>query len=136
MNDNKLASETFPRLLVVDDTPDILAILLRQLARAGFTPICCSTIEEAAQKLAEENFACALVDLYFGSAPKGWDLLKMIRGNPHTADLPVVSMSGSGPSCLEKCLAYGADAIVSKPFILPEFLEAMEKAVAARQTAN
>lgn len=125
-----------PRLLIVDDAPDVLAVLSRQLSRGGFTPICCSTIEEAARKLAEEDFGGVLVDLYFGSEPKGWDLIKMIRSNPRTADLPVVSMSGSGPSLLAACLERGADAILSKPFILPEFMEAMKQAVATRRTAN
>jgi CheY-like chemotaxis protein len=123
-------------LLVVDDDPEVLAVLLRQLTRAGFAPICCATIEEANERLAAETFTCVLVDLYFGFEPKGWDLIKTIRNNPRTAALPVVSMSGSGLSLLGKCLDYGADAVLSKPFILPEFLEALRQAVAARETEN
>jgi len=124
------------RLLVVDDVPDLAAVILRQLSRAGFSPVYCPTIEEAARRLAKETYACAVIDLYFGLEPRGWDLLKIIRSDLNMASLPVVSMSGSGPDVLEKCLDHGADAILAKPFILPELLEAVERAIAARRTAN
>ncbi|MDE2293242.1 MAG: response regulator, partial [Elusimicrobia bacterium] len=83
------------RLLIVDDQPDLLFILTRQLAREGIAATVCTSPADALQALAGGSFIGALVDLYFGDLPAGWDLVSAIRQDERHARLPIVSMSGA-----------------------------------------
>ena len=52
-----------PRVLVVDDQPDIVAMLQRALSRHGFTIDTTTSPDEALARAAETPYDAALVDL-------------------------------------------------------------------------
>jgi two-component system chemotaxis response regulator CheY len=62
----------------------------------------------------------------------GLDFLKFIRGRPEMKDLPVVMLSTEAADVIvDKALAIGADAYVTKPVVLEELEKAIKVALMA-----
>jgi two-component system response regulator len=58
----------------------------------------------------------------------GWEVLRQLREDPRTHDLPVIMMSGSlFEKEVERAAALGANACISKPMQIEEFHDAMKK---------
>ena len=57
----------------------------------------------------------------------GYETLKTIRGNPETETLPVIILTArdAGP-CLSRGTEFGADDYVTKPFKIPDLLQAVQ----------
>ncbi len=108
--------------LVVDDDPILREVMTTRLAEAGFSVIGVEDGEEACQRLACQQFALALVDL---NMPKlnGFDLLRHIRRDPRTVDLPVIVVTASGDKLsIEEAYSLGASSFLTKPVNWSQFL--------------
>lgn len=58
----------------------------------------------------------------------GWEVLRQLRADPHTRNLPVIMMSGSlFERELEIAMQLGANACISKPIQIVELQEAFKK---------
>lgn len=80
-----------PRILVVDDEPDMCQILALQLARAGYEVECVGDPASALAKLSNESFGLIITDLMMPGT-SGLELLRRIRGIEH--DIPVIILTG------------------------------------------
>jgi signal transduction histidine kinase/DNA-binding response OmpR family regulator len=80
-------------VLVVDDDPDILRLLDRELAAAGFRAVTASGGEQALAQLERETPSAVLLDLVM-PPPDGFEVLYRIRELPHLRDVPIVVMTG------------------------------------------
>lgn len=104
-------SET-PRILVVDDDPDIANLIARNLAHVGYKVDIVGTGRAAIEFVRQEHPDLVTLDLYLPDVP-GLDVLEALKADPETSDVPVVVVSvmpDDRPS-LEK----GAIDYVSKP---------------------
>lgn len=58
----------------------------------------------------------------------GLDLIKNLKNNPETADIPVIIVTTEGTeSTLEQAMTLGANGYVTKPFTPETLAEAIEK---------
>jgi two-component system response regulator len=58
----------------------------------------------------------------------GWEVLRQLRNDPRTQDLPVIIMTGSlYERELEIAVGLGANACISKPVQIDELCEAFKK---------
>lgn len=103
-------------LLVVDENPYVVEILLQTLAK-DFNITVAATGQEAARLLIQGNrFDCVLTELNL-SFFSGLDLTKLIRMSKLSAQTPVVILSNAPDSATRiECLEQGVDAFLSKPF--------------------
>ena len=103
-------------LLVVDENPYVVEILLQTLAK-DFKITVAATGQEAARLLIQGNrFDCVLTELNL-SFFSGLDLTKLIRMSKLSAQTPVVVLSNAPDSATRiECLEQGVDAFLSKPF--------------------
>jgi DNA-binding response OmpR family regulator len=116
------------RVLVVDDEDSITLSLRHLMKREGYDVAVARDGEEALACVAEVCPDLILLDVMI---PKrdGYDVCQTIRANPDWAAVKIVMVSAKGRDIeVEKGLALGADAYVTKPFSTRE-LAAMVKSM-------
>lgn len=81
-----------PRLLAVDDEPDMLTLISKHLARAGFEVTTAVDGQDAVHKALQSPFDLVVADL---SMPHmdGWAMLKTLKADHRTREVPVVFIS-------------------------------------------
>ena len=129
-------TETNPlRVLVVEDEPDIAALVAYQLAHAGFGVRTASTGSEALRALEMDPPDLMVLDLLLPEV-NGLDILQSVRAKEETAQLPVVVLTARGQeSDRVRGLELGADDYLAKPFSPRELVLRVE-AVLRRAAAG
>ena len=104
-------------VLVVDDDADARTLLRAALEVSGFSVTEASGGAEALARLGDRNSRVALVTLdLFMEGMGGLEVLRKIRGDLATADIPVVVATGADDPAVEMDLFdAGADDFVVKP---------------------
>jgi two-component system alkaline phosphatase synthesis response regulator PhoP len=123
------------RIVVIDDDPDLLLLCRVNLHLEGFEVHEASGGTEGLELIAACDPDVVILDVMM---PKldGFDVLRAIRANPHTSELPVVILSARvGKSDQAQGYRSGADAYVTKPFSPRQLVETLTRIVAA-QPAN
>lgn len=102
-------------VLVVEDNPAGLEVASRLLSLAGATVYQATSGAEALRIARRRELRFILTDLRMPGMT-GWDLLKHLQAQPHTADIPVIALSGDDcPKAIERALAAGFRGYVTKP---------------------
>ena len=115
-------------VLVVDDDEDNLA-LMRDILRANRFGVRTTTQGMRALRVAREvQPALILLDLKIQDLD-GQSVLKQLKKDPVTRDIPVIVITGStviDNAKRQKVLALGAARLMSKPFAVTELIEEIE----------
>jgi CheY-like chemotaxis protein len=108
--------ETTPKtVLVIDDDPYMVDVLSRQLKHKGFR-VLSTTDPEKGFILAEQERPNLIISDIGMPALDGFTLLKGLRSNKVTHDIPLVLLSGSDRmSDVEQGFSSGAQAYLLKP---------------------
>jgi signal transduction histidine kinase/DNA-binding response OmpR family regulator len=110
-----------PRILVVDDNPEMRTYLARLLA-AGHTVRTVPNSQFALNAIAADPPDLVIADVMLPGA-SGIDLVRVIRGDPRTYAIPVVLLSArAGEEARVAGLEAGADDYLGKPFAARELL--------------
>lgn len=86
-----------PRLLVVEDEPDIARLLKIMLQRGGYDVDIAPDGKRALELLAQVEYAAMTLDLMLPDA-SGAELIRRIRSRPQTEALPIVVVSAHNES--------------------------------------
>jgi DNA-binding response OmpR family regulator len=105
-----------PTILVVDDEQDIRELLQYNLEKAGYRVVTSRDGAEALKRALASPPDAVVLDLLM-PAMDGLTVLRSLRGEPATADLPVLLLTARS-SEMDKLLGfeYGADDYLTKPF--------------------
>lgn len=106
------------RALVVDDAPDIRLLADLVLSMAGFSVTAAGSGSEALRLLLAggELPDIVLLDVQMPDVD-GWETLSRLRGDPRTANLPVVLCTVKGlPEDTLRGWSLGCDGYLGKPF--------------------
>ncbi len=119
------------KILVVDDEPDIAALVSYNLKKEGFAVTTVSDGGEALQSVKEGDFALIILDLMLPDI-HGLEICRMLRRGTKTAEIPIIMLTAKGeePDRITG-LEAGADDYLSKPFS-PRELVARVKAILRR----
>lgn len=120
-----------PNLLVVDDDPLIREELESLLASQPYRVECVANVGDALQRLAEQEFVLALVDVRIGGGD-GIALTKDIRERWPDVDVIMITGYGSIRNAVE-AMRLGALDYITKPFQPEELLHAVQKALERRR---
>ena len=106
-----------PGILIVDDNEDNRYTLRLLLESDGHERVIdASGGKEAIALLEREKFSLVLLDLMMPDL-NGDEVLKIIKANPNSRDLPVVMISAdTDTEKVSKCIELGADDYLAKPF--------------------
>ncbi len=104
------------RILVVDDEPDIVALVAFHLVKGGYRVVTASTGEDAINLARRERPALIVLDLMLPGM-SGFDVLEKIREEVGTRDVAVLMLTArrEEPDRI-RGLSLGADDYLTKPF--------------------
>ena len=104
------------RVLVVDDEPDIAALVAYHLARTGYRVSTAATGGDALATAARELPALVVLDLMLPDR-SGFDVLERLRADEATRGVPVIMLTARGAEADRiRGLSLGADDYLAKPF--------------------
>ncbi len=104
------------RILVVDDEPDISALVAYHLARESYVVRTANTGDEALEALDRERPDLIVLDLMLPGMT-GLEVLQAVRARPETSEVPVILLTARREeSDRIEGLRLGADDYVAKPF--------------------
>ncbi len=122
-------SRATPRVLVVDDEPDLRELLELTLVRMGLDVDSAASVAEAREWLQRHRYALALTDMRLPDA-SGMDLVETVaRDYPSTA-VAVITAYGSAENAVA-ALKAGAFDYLSKPVALDQLRNLVQAAVRA-----
>ncbi|HEX8955043.1 MAG TPA: response regulator, partial [Burkholderiaceae bacterium] len=104
---------TAPRILVVDDEPDLRELLEITLVKMGLDVDSAASLEEARRLLAAHDYALALTDMRLTDG-QGIDLVREISARPKNLPVAVLTAFGSADNAVA-ALKAGAFDYLSKP---------------------
>ncbi|HEX8537705.1 MAG TPA: ATP-binding protein, partial [Cystobacter sp.] len=117
------------RLVLADDNADMRAYVRRLLTDAGYSVEATADGIEALAAVRTFRPALLLSDVMMPRLD-GFGLLKALRGNPSTADLPIILLSArAGEEASVEGFEAGADDFLVKPFSARELLARVEGAL-------
>ena len=104
------------RILVVDDEPDIIALVAYHLARSGYRVSTAASGTEALQAARDEQPALIVLDLMLPEL-SGFQVLERLRADKVLTDIPVLMLTArrEEPDRVQG-LSLGADDYLVKPF--------------------
>ena len=111
-----------PRILIVDDDPDMLELLRLALTDTGFAVSTAADGKEALRKALRAPPDLVVLDLLLPGM-NGFSVCEQLRLNPVTATVPVLMITvlpGEFPRLVG--VEAGADAYLNKPFGMEEFV--------------
>jgi len=104
------------RILVVDDEPDILSILVYQLSREGFRVSTAVNGQSAITAAVADPPDLLVLDLML-PVVDGYEVLKTLRRHERTASVPILLLTARREEeDRVRGFEYGADDYVTKPF--------------------
>jgi len=126
---------TFPTtILLIDDNAELLDLLSRSLTHLGHFQVLQAPNGERGLELAiAAHPACAVVDVMMPGLD-GFQLVRALRGDPDTADIPVVILTALAQQRFHLAgYLSGADQYLVKPVKPQDLVLAIRQAIASSQ---
>jgi CheY-like chemotaxis protein len=114
------ASASDVRLLVVDDEPEVLNLLVPFLKKRGYTVSEAEDGDQALEKILTERPNIVLLDVMMPGL-NGWEISQYVRDRPELDPVRIIMATGIGEEMnAATSPLYGADAYIDKPFRLED----------------
>ena len=121
------------KILVIDDEPDIVAIIVFRLKKSGYDVVGVADVAEAFQKVKSDQPDLILLDFGLPCMP-GEDLCRALKADPRYAKIPIIIISASSNELKERSLACGAEDYILKPYEFSGLLSKINKLLAKKTT--
>jgi DNA-binding response OmpR family regulator len=118
-------------VLIVDDNPDIVALLRANLSATGFETLEAHNGEVALEKIDQARPDLVLLDLMM-PVLDGWAVLEALRTRPHRPPVIVLTAADAVIN-VDRAQRLGVTAYVTKPFNLPELVGLVETVTSTGQ---
>ena len=116
--------------LIVEDEPDGQLVIAGILEFFNVATDSVSTAEDALQSLAAHHYQAAIIDLALPGMD-GLELVRTIRQNPATANLPCIAVTAYHMSSVkQQALDSGFDAYFAKPIDDTIFVRELNRIIA------
>jgi two-component system, OmpR family, alkaline phosphatase synthesis response regulator PhoP len=122
------------KILIVDDEPNVVELVDYNLKLHGFTTDIAYDGRVALEKIKHQSFDLVILDQMIPLV-SGIELLKSIRDNKDTKDLPVLMLTAKNDEAdVVQALNFGADDYITKPFRVHEMIARVKSIL--RRTSN
>jgi DNA-binding response OmpR family regulator len=117
-----------PKVLIVDDEPDVLLTMRMILEAEGFEPALAADGETALRRIDDEQPHVVLLDIMM-PVLDGWFVLAELAGRPRRPQVIVCSAKSSD---VDKTRAFdlGADEYVTKPYEPDDLVRTIRETIA------
>jgi len=121
------------RMLVIDDSATIVALLARMLRQNDYTVLEASDAEEGLEIARTQSPELVFLDIVLPGMD-GFAALRQLRKDPYTRDIPVIMISGN-EQATEQFYVHriGADDFMKKPFSRAEVFARIERLLDANR---
>ncbi len=111
-----------PKILIVDDEPDVVGLIERTLKVYGFDTLNAYDGIAALDLVSAEKPDLILLDIMMPMM-SGYEVCEQIKANPQTQHIPVVCLSSAHtPDARAHSLRAGAVELITKPFMPAELV--------------
>jgi len=108
-------------ILVVDDEKDIVDLLKYNIQKEGYSVLTARNGKQALEQALHQPHLI-LLDVMMPELD-GWEVVKRLKNNPKTTDIPIVFLTAKGSDVDEVLgLELGADDYIVKPISIPKLL--------------
>ncbi len=114
------------KILIVDDEPDMLAIMFIRLKRWGYEAVCAASGAEAFKKVKENKPGLILLDLALPDM-QGDKICRKIKSSAETSSVPVVVISAVRENLFARSRDCGADDCLLKPYEPSDLIKKIER---------
>jgi CheY-like chemotaxis protein len=119
------------RVLIVEDTPDLLVLLGKLVERMGYEAVTVNSAALALELLAREPQIDLLLTDWAMPEVSGGELIATLRREPHWRNLPTIVLTGHDDVAREAAVA-GCDRFLVKPVLRDELQQTIAELLAAR----
>lgn len=117
------------KILLVDDSNTLLKLFKRMLIDGGHDVIATSSGRLAIEHLTTAPVDLVLTDLYMPDMD-GFDIVNAVRELPEPPPLVVMSSNGQACNVFRDARAFGASAVLQKPFSAEQLLSTVGSVLA------
>ncbi len=111
-----MSKEQGASILVVDDDPEIVAMLSTRLGKRGYKVATAADGQRALELAKRDKPDVVLLDVMM-PGKSGWEVARALKQDPVTQSVKIVMVSAIGEQVNEiTSPLYGADAHIDKPF--------------------
>ncbi len=104
-----------PRVVVVEDNPLALNVVVRMLERLGASAVGCPSAEAGLAAISDGAPDLVLCDLGLPGGMDGFALAHLLRSGPETRSLRLLALTGDAAASTEQALAAGFERVLDKP---------------------
>lgn len=116
-----------PKILVVDDEPDVVMLIATTLRGEGFEVITAYDGLEALDKTAVEKPNLIILDIMMPMM-SGYEVCQQLKSDPASQHIPVVCLSSAHtPDARAQSLHVGAVTLLTKPFLPNELVAQIKR---------
>ena len=134
--DEQTSAEQKKRILVVDDSPDIRAILEQLLQKAGYFVVFAEDGQTSLTQAKRYHPDLILMDLSLPDID-GWEAVGHLRKMSEFQTTPIIAVSAHvAPLDEERALAVGCTAHIGKPFDTRVLLQEVARLLTGRSIAH
>lgn len=124
------------KVLVVDDEPDVVALIERTLSGDGIGVVTAFDGISALDHINTDKPDLVLLDLMMPMM-SGYEVCEQIKSNPQTSDIPVVCLSSAHtPDARANSLKAGAVELITKPFFPNELIAQVRRHLPKPEESN
>ncbi|GAB3013635.1 diguanylate cyclase domain-containing protein [Bowmanella dokdonensis] len=125
-----------PTVLVVDDTPANIDVLVAHLTQENLELIVALSGEEGLSLAQQHKPDLILLDIMMPGMD-GYEVCRRLKQDAATTDIPIVFLSARDSELdMEKGLSYGAIDYISKPFSIPVLKARLRNHLALKQKGD
>lgn len=122
-------NEPAPTILVADDEPTNLLLIMSCLEREGYQVLSARNGQETIDKVRQAPPDLIILDVIM-PVLDGLQTCRLLKGDPLTRDIPVIFLSGlEGTEAIVKALSIGANDYISRPFEAEELIARVHVAI-------
>lgn len=125
-NFTKINSINKPNIMIVEDDISLSLLLSEELKEKGFTVINHYNPKKAFEEALNTPLAGMVVDLMFEEEMKGWDLIKKLKENKSTKNIPII-ISSALEKQIENIQKYEIQEYLVKPYPSSELSKVISK---------
>ena len=115
------------KILIVDDEPSIIVPVQFLMEQNGYDVMVAFSGEEAMEIIVEKKVDLILLDIML-PVIDGFEVCQRVRENPQWSKIIIILLTALGSDAnVEKGLALGADAYITKPFSNVDIVEKVKE---------